>query len=90
MCTSNDTQVLEKKLNGYGESDNFVAPRELTVTITLREYRSLVMGKGVSNKTIDDLRRQTYKLEQTIRNLVDELDRSENDNGTKVKEGKDE
>ena len=82
MCISNDTQVLEKKLKGYGESDNFVAPRKLTVTITLSEYRSLVMGKGVSNKTIDDLRRQTYKLEQTIRDLADEL---ENRN----KEGKD-
>ena len=88
MCISNDTQVLEKKLKGYGESDNFVAPRELTVTITLGEYRSLVMGKGVSNKTIDDLRRQTYKLEQTIRDLVDELDRSTNDNETEAKEVK--
>ena len=74
MCDSNDTQVLEKKLKGYGESDNFVAPRELTVTITLSEYRSLVMGKGVSNKTIDELRRRTYKLEQTIGDLVAELE----------------
>lgn len=74
MCISNDTQVLEKKLKGYGESDNFVAPRELTVTITLSEYRSLVMGKGVANKTTDDLRRQIYKLEQTIRDLADELE----------------
>jgi len=90
MCTSNDTQVLEKKLNGYGESDNFVAPRELTVTITLNEYRSLVMGKGVSNKTIDELRRQTYKLEQTIRDLVDDLNRYTKDNETEVKECKDE
>ncbi len=88
MCNSNDTQVLEKKLNGYGESDNFVAPRELTVTITLSEYRSLVMGKGVSNKTIDDLRRQTYKLEQTIRELVNELNRSKNDNEPETKEVK--
>ena len=74
MCNRNDTQVLEKKLNGYGESDNFVAPRELTVTITLNEYRSLVMGKGVSNKTIDELRRRTYKLEQTIGDIVAELE----------------
>lgn len=90
MCNSNDTKVLEKKLNGFGESDNFVAPRELTVTITLSEYRSLVMGKGVSNKTIDDLRRQTYKLEQTIRDLVDELNRSKNDNETETEKCKDE
>lgn len=88
MCNSNDTQVLEKKLKGYGESDNFVAPRELTVTITLSEYRSLVMGKGVANKTIDDLRRQTYKLEQTIRDLVDELNRPTNDNEPEAKEVK--
>jgi len=83
MGISNDTQVLEKKLKGYGESDNFVAPRELTVTITLSEYRSLVMDKGVANKIIGDLRRQIYKLEQTIRDLADEL---ENRN----KEGNDE
>lgn len=73
MCISNDTQVLEKKLNGYSESDNFVAPRELTVTITLGEYRSLIMGKGVSIKTMDDLRRQLYELERINRDLVDEL-----------------
>lgn len=73
MCISNDTQVLEKKLNGYAESDNFVAPRELTVTITLGEYRSLIMGKGVSIKTMDDLRRQLYELEKINRDLVDEL-----------------
>jgi len=90
MCSNNDTQVLEKKLNGYGESDNFVAPRELTVTITLSEYRSLVMGKGVSNKTIDDLRRQVYKLEQTIRDLVDELDRTRNVTETEPEVSKDE
>ena len=90
MCNSTDTQVLKKKLEGYGESDNFVAPRELTVTITLSEYRSLVMGKGVSNKTIDELRRQTYKLEQTIRDLVYELERSKNDNETEAEKCKDE
>lgn len=83
MCSSNDTQVLEKKLKGYGESDNFVAPRELTVTITLSEYRSLVMGKGVANKTIDDLRSRTHKLEQTIRDLANELE-------NRTKEGNDE
>ena len=69
MCTSNDTQVLEKKLKGYGESDNFVAPRELTVTITLSEYRSLVTGKGVSNKTIDALER-IVQLARGLRKAV--------------------
>ena len=35
--------VLDKKMNGYGfEENNFLAQSELTVTITLREYRDLV------------------------------------------------
>ena len=89
MLNSNDTQVLENKLKGYGESANFVAPRELTVTITLGEYRSLVKGKGVANKTIDDLRRQTYELERTIRDLADEL-ASLTNSKTETKEVKDE
>ena len=90
MCNSKDTQVLEKELKGHGGSDNFVAPRELTVTITLSEYRSLVLGKGVPIKTIDNLRRQTYELERTIRDLVDELIGVKNANKDQTKEVKDE
>lgn len=73
MMTANDTQVLDKKLRDYGNHDNFVAPRELTVTITLNEYRSLVMAKGAYDKTIDDLRIKNYKLEQQVQTLTDTL-----------------
>lgn len=88
MSNSNSTQVLEKKLNGYGESDNFVAPHELTVTITLSEYRSLVMTKRSYDKSIEDLRTMYYKMEHKVQTLVDELNRSTNDNKTETKEVK--
>lgn len=90
MCNSNDTQVFEKKLNGYGESDNFVAPRELTVTITLSEYRSLVMAKRSYDKSIEDLRTMYYKMEHRVQTLVDKLNRSKNDNKPEAEKCKDE
>lgn len=71
--TANDTQVLDKKLRDYGNHDNFVAPRELTVTITLNEYRSLLIAKGASDKTIEDLRNKNYELEQKVQTLIHKL-----------------
>ena len=73
MMTANDTQVLDKKLRDYGNHDDFVAPRELTVTITLNEYRSLLSTKGASDKTIEDLRNKNYKLEQKVQTLIHKL-----------------
>lgn len=73
IMTANDTQVLDKKLRDYGNHDNFVAPRELTVTITLNEYRNLVMAKAVNAKTIDDLRNKNYELEQKVQTLMQKL-----------------
>ena len=70
IMTANDTQVLDKKLHDYGNHDNFVAPRELTVTITLNEYRSLLIAKGASDKTIEDLRNKNYELEQKVQTLI--------------------
>ena len=73
IMTANDAQVLDKKLHDYGNHNDFVAPRELTVTITLNEYRNLVMAKAVNAKTIDDLRDQNYKLEQKAQTLMQKL-----------------
>lgn len=69
LMTSNDTQILDRKLRDYGNQDDFVAPRELTVTITLNEYRHLVMVKGVYEKTIEYLRNKNYDLEQKVQTL---------------------
>ena len=73
LMTANDTQVLDKKLRDYGNNQDFVAPRELTVTITLSEYRSLVMEKGVNFKTIENLRNKNYELEQKVQTLIHKL-----------------
>ena len=73
LMTANDTQVLDKKLRDYGNNQDFVAPRELTVTITLNEYRSLVMAKGMNDKTIEDLRNKNYELEQKVQTLMHKL-----------------
>lgn len=73
IMTANDTQVLDKKLRDYGNHDDFVAPRELTVTITLNEYRSLLITKGASDKTIEELRNKNYKLEQNVQTLIHKL-----------------
>lgn len=73
IMTANDTQVLDKKLRDYGNHDNFVAPRELTVTITLSEYRSLVIAKGANDKTIENLRNKNYELEQKVQTLINKL-----------------
>ena len=73
FMTVNDTQILDKKLRDYGNHNDFVAPRELTVTITLNEYRSLMMAKGVNDKTIENLRNKNYELEQKVQTLIHKL-----------------
>ena len=54
-------KVLEKKLDTYGNNnENFVAPAELTVTITLGEYRDLVGKVATRQAAIDKLERMGY------------------------------
>lgn len=46
-----------KDFSGYrNEEDNFVANQELTVTITLNEYRKLIEIKAVKDKEEDTYR----------------------------------
>ena len=73
LMTDIDTQVLDKKLRDYGNHQDFVASRELSVTITLNEYRSLVMAKSVNGKIIDDLRDMNNKLEHKVQTLIHKL-----------------
>ena len=70
FMTANDAQVLDKKLRDYGNHNDFVAPRELTVTITLSEYRNLVLAKGMNDKIIENLRNKNYELEQKVQTLI--------------------
>lgn len=50
---SEETQVLAKKINGWDSpEDNFVATGEITVTITLSEYRNLIKEKATKDAEI--------------------------------------
>lgn len=65
--------VLDKKLdagryNG-GDLHNYVASQELTVTITLSEYRELVSGIATKDKDISIANDKKYEREQEIREV---------------------
>lgn len=51
-----DEQLAERKMERWGSNDNFIAPRELTVTITLREYRQLVSENSRLSNSNSQLR----------------------------------
>ena len=66
--------ILDKKMDGYSfNKENFLASGELTVTITLGEYRSLVEKCATAQKRIDDANDDKYK-----RNSENEALRKEN------------
>ena len=72
--TTNKDVILDKKMDGYSfEKKNFLASGELTVTITLGEYRSLVEKCVTAQKRIDDANDDKYK-----RNAENEALRKEN------------
>ncbi len=56
--------VQEKKLDNYGwEKNDFLAGQELTVTITLGEYRELVASKATADQAIRTSSDKTAKAE---------------------------
>lgn len=70
---TNKTQidvVLDRKLDAdrYGDAlnHNFIASQELTVTITLSEYRELVESSATKKKDIDEANNDKYKREREI------------------------
>lgn len=55
--------VLDKKLDGYSGDNNlknFVAPQEITITITLAEYRELVKKVATRDADIDAANKDRY------------------------------
>ena len=60
-----DSVLAERKIERWGSNDNFVAPRELTLTITLCEYRNLIGDNArltADNARIHDL--AEYRLQE--------------------------
>ncbi|WP_295155254.1 hypothetical protein [Selenomonas sp. AE3005] len=62
--------LTEKKIEGYSsEKDNFVIPQELTVTITLNEYRGLIKENALKEHDIDKVKSDNWKLKSRIDEL---------------------
>jgi chromosome segregation ATPase len=77
--------VLQKKIDGY-RVDNFAVPQELTVTITLSEYRELVTTKAVCDSKVSEATQARWKVEKerddlrtTLTEVKDTLERVRND-----------
>ena len=70
-----ENTILEKKMNDYGTNNkNFVAPGELTVTITVEEYRDLVSSDATRKSQIDEANADKYERNQKIEKLTKDIE----------------
>ncbi len=68
--------LLDKKLDRYGfENNDFVAAGELTVTITLSEYRKLVKDVATAQARIDKAEADRYDRNRENERLTEENNR---------------
>lgn len=66
--------ILSKKLDKYGDNSNdFVATGELTVTITLSEYRALVTNKATRDVDVNKANIDRYQRESENKSLKEEV-----------------
>ena len=73
--------IQEKKLESYGwEKHDFLAGQELTVTITLGEYRELVSSKATADQTVQASREKVVKLEQDLKKAQEQAERLKAEN----------
>ena len=67
--------VLNKKMDGYGwRGNDYVAEREITVTITLAEYRELVQSAATKQYDIAKANEDKYKRDSENKMLKEEVD----------------
>lgn len=59
--TVRDT-IFDKKVESYFNDEDFPAPHEIMVTITLHEYRRLVETNGRNSEKIKNLREELDSL----------------------------
>lgn len=75
------SQILEKKIGNYSlKENNFVAPGEITVTILLEEYRTLVSHDATRQKDIDDANKDKYSRETQLKELTTVNDKLKGEN----------
>lgn len=62
--------ILNKKTESYGfEKNDFVAPSEITVTITLGEYRSLITKAATADEAIRKAEADKYSRDADNKRL---------------------
>lgn len=62
--------ILNKKTESYGfEKNDFVAPSEITVTITLGEYRSLITKAATADEAIRKAEADKYSRDANNKRL---------------------
>lgn len=68
-------EVMKSKSNCYDNRGkyNFVIPTEITVTITLDEYRKLIENTALANDEKGKLNRKIWDLEEQVRQLKNKL-----------------
>ena len=67
--------VLDKKLDTYRYTiDNVIAPQEITVTITLCEYRELVKLNATREYELDKKQNEIYELRKQNEALKNEIE----------------
>lgn len=67
--------VLDKKFDGYMSSSdlhNFIAPQEITVTITISEYRNLIQEVATKKADIAKAESDKYERNRKIETLENE------------------
>ena len=73
--------IQDKKLEHYSwKSQDFLAGQELTVTITLGEYRELVSSKATADQTVQASQEKVAKLEQDLKKAQEQADRLKAEN----------
>lgn len=73
MDSMNVTEaILDKKLDGCYNGNNFVASGEITVTITLNEYRELVQSNATKKYDVYKANNDKWEREAEIRRQKEE------------------
>lgn len=67
--------ILDKKMEHYRwDARDYVAENEITITITLAEYRALIASDATKNYDIAKANEDKYKREDENRRLKEEVD----------------
>ena len=70
-------KVMDKKDNYAYSGDDFAAPTEIMVTITLHEYRELVENNSYRRKDVECLREKCEELKKENRELKESFKNKE-------------